>query len=206
MKRLALLLILLPCLAALVVLAAELPTYGSPDNPALNEVTQRYLEKGIEEAALAAKRAGVRLRILGDGPDRSALEARHPHVEVLGWSSRETIRSVIRDARALLMPSRYPEPFGLVAAEASRSGLPVILSMNSLLSTEFVQAGLGFACDTRDIESFAATIRHVADMPAENVRAMSERAFSGTVPIATTPSTWRDRLLELYEERVSRTA
>lgn len=163
-------------------------------------------EKGIDEAALAAKRAGVRLRILGDGPDRSTLEARHPHVDVLGWSSRETIRSVIRNARALLMPSRYPEPFGLVAAEASRSGLPVILSTNALLSAEFVQAGLGFACDTRDIEAFAATIRHVADMPAEEVRAMSELAFSGTVPIATTPLTWRDRLMELYEERLSRAA
>lgn len=50
MKRLALALILLPCLAALILLAAELPTYGSPDNPANNEVTERYLDKGIEEA------------------------------------------------------------------------------------------------------------------------------------------------------------
>lgn len=50
MKKLVLLLILLPCLAALIVLAAELPTYGSPDNPTINEVTERYLEKGVEEA------------------------------------------------------------------------------------------------------------------------------------------------------------
>lgn len=50
MKRLVLLVILLPCLAALILLAAELPTYGSPDNPANNEVVERYITKGVEEA------------------------------------------------------------------------------------------------------------------------------------------------------------
>jgi len=28
---------------------AEMPTFGSPDNPTFNEVPQRYLEQGVEE-------------------------------------------------------------------------------------------------------------------------------------------------------------
>lgn len=159
-------------------------------------------EKGIKEAAEAAARAGVVLRIIGDGSDRAAFEAKHPNVEILGWSSRETIGTLVRDARALLMPSRYPEPFGLVAAEASRSGLPVILSKNAFLAQEFVDQGLGLACDTQNITEFAATLRRLSEMSADQISAMSERAFSAEVPIATTPSVWRDRLISLYRERI----
>ncbi len=28
---------------------AEMPVFGSPDNPAFNEIPQRYLERGLEE-------------------------------------------------------------------------------------------------------------------------------------------------------------
>lgn len=50
MKKILSLLVLLPCLAAMVLLAAELPTYASPDNPTNNEVPARYIERGVEEA------------------------------------------------------------------------------------------------------------------------------------------------------------
>jgi multicomponent Na+:H+ antiporter subunit B len=49
MRKLLALLVVLPCLAALVLLAAELPPYGSPDNPANNEVAARYIKLGVEE-------------------------------------------------------------------------------------------------------------------------------------------------------------
>lgn len=49
MKRILALLVVLPCLAAMILLASELPPYGSPDNPANNEVPARYLEQGVEE-------------------------------------------------------------------------------------------------------------------------------------------------------------
>ena len=159
-------------------------------------------EKGVEDAAAAASRAGVRLRIIGDGPERATIEARYPDVEILGWSTREEIGKVVGDARALVMPSRYPEPFGLVAAEASRSGLPVILPQKAFLAEEFAQSGLGLVCDTRDEKAFAETLRTMADKPAAEIRIMSERAFSAAIPIATTPSEWRGRLVALYEEKV----
>jgi glycosyltransferase involved in cell wall biosynthesis len=159
-------------------------------------------EKGVEDAAAAASRAGVGLRIIGDGPDRAAIAARYPNVEVVGWSTREEIGKIIGDARAIVMPSRYPEPFGLIAAEASRSGLPVILTQKAFLAKEFARWGLGLVCDTSDEKAFAETMRTMADKPAAEVRTMSERAFSALVPIATTPSEWCERLIALYGETV----
>lgn len=44
------------------------------------------------------------------------------------------------------MASRYPEPFGLVAAEASMSGLPVILSDTAFLAEEVEKLGSVFRC------------------------------------------------------------
>lgn len=50
MRKILSLLVLLPCLAALVLLAANLPPYASPDNPTNNEVPARYIQQGVEEA------------------------------------------------------------------------------------------------------------------------------------------------------------
>lgn len=49
MKRWLSLLVVLPCLIALVVLAAELPPFAHPDNPANNEVVERYIQDGVTE-------------------------------------------------------------------------------------------------------------------------------------------------------------
>jgi len=49
-RKILSLLVVLPCLVALIILAAELPPYADPDNPTNNEVASRYLERGVEEA------------------------------------------------------------------------------------------------------------------------------------------------------------
>ena len=56
---------------------------------------------------------------------REALARQYPEVAFLGWRSREEMADLVGDARLLAMPSRYPEPFGLVALEAMAAGLPV---------------------------------------------------------------------------------
>lgn len=84
-------------------------------------------EKGVQDAAEAARLAGLPLTIIGDGPLRETL-AKDPSIRMLGWLDQAQIGAAIGSARALIMPSRYPEPFGMVALEAAASGLPVILS------------------------------------------------------------------------------
>lgn len=46
-------------IAVLLVTASYLPPYGSPDNPANNEVSQRYIEKGMEETGAVNIVAGM---------------------------------------------------------------------------------------------------------------------------------------------------
>jgi glycosyltransferase involved in cell wall biosynthesis len=154
-------------------------------------------EKGPQDFLEAAKLAGVGAEIIGDGPLRPALETAYPDATFHGWREREAIGGIISNARALVIPSRYPEPFGLVAAEASSSGLPVILTSQALLAQEIVENQLGAACNTRDVAAFVAVLKSFADMPGDQALAISQRAFSGVTKIANTEQEWVDEILSI---------
>ncbi|WP_245304390.1 glycosyltransferase family 4 protein [Rhizobium aethiopicum] len=160
-------------------------------------------EKGVEDAIAATRRAGARLCVIGDGPLMPLVAASGDHVRAVGWQSHAEIGATIRKARALLMPSRYPEPFGLVAIEAARSGLPVIMSRSAFLAEEMERGGMAFACDTADETAFANTLSRYSQMPRHEIRAMSERAFLTSPALASTHEQWRDALLAEYYSLLS---
>lgn len=73
----------------------------------------------------------ARLTVVGDGPERAALEALTAElhltdrVEFLGWKSQPDCAAVLRDADAFVLPSLH-ECGGAVVLEAMCVGLPVI--------------------------------------------------------------------------------
>lgn len=76
-------------------------------------------------AVAAARRAGVRLVVAGDGRARRACEdLAGPHTEFLGRVDDETLRDLFRRCRALVFPGK--EDFGIVPVEAQACGAPVI--------------------------------------------------------------------------------
>ncbi|MEU6580130.1 glycosyltransferase [Nocardia sp. NPDC046763] len=76
-------------------------------------------------AIRAAREAGVRLVILGDGRYRRQLEAlAGPETTFLGAASDDVLQDMYRRCRALLMPG--VEDFGIVPVEAMACGAPVL--------------------------------------------------------------------------------
>ncbi len=161
-------------------------------------------EKGIEDALAAMRKAGAKLCVIGDGPLMPKVMAAGEHVRAVGWKSHAEIGKIIRSASALIMPSRYPEPFGLVAIEAARSGLPVIMTNGAFLAEEMVAAGMALSCNTMDEKAFAGTLTAFRNLPKEDVRLMSERAFHLSPNLATTHEEWRDALLTQYRSLISK--
>jgi glycosyltransferase involved in cell wall biosynthesis len=159
------------------------------------------IEKGADLACRAAREAGVPLRIIGDGPIRSELQRTYPEFTFSGWCSREMLTSLAKRARALIMPSRYPEPFGLVAVEALWAGVPVVVTDRALLAPEIEASESGVSFDAQDIRALVAALDRLARDDGLVAR-MSERAFASTGWMATTPETWTDALLCLYRERL----
>jgi glycosyltransferase involved in cell wall biosynthesis len=122
-------------------------------------------EKGPHTAIEIAARANVPIRIAGEvhAPDRAFTERElrprleDPHVTHLGSIDLAVKRPLLRDARALLFPISWNEPFGLILVEAMLSGCPVVAFRRGSVP-ELVDQGItGFIVDTA--EEMTAVIR-----------------------------------------------
>jgi glycosyltransferase involved in cell wall biosynthesis len=88
--------------------------------------------KGVRDAVEAWRRSGVDLPLViaGTGSLRGELAARAqrlgPGLELLGWVERDRLSGLYRRARAVLLPSRWQEPFGIAGVEALAFGVPVV--------------------------------------------------------------------------------
>src|SRR6267143_517168 len=122
-------------------------------------------EKGVRTLleAFALLQNAIPLRIVGDGPLRTELEAkknraRLSSVSFHGWLPQEQTLKIMRDARFLIFPSEWSETFGLTIIEAFGSGVPVIASRLGA-TTEVLEegkTGLHFtAGDRNDLASKA---------------------------------------------------
>jgi glycosyltransferase involved in cell wall biosynthesis len=74
----------------------------------------------------------LRVTFAGDGRERRALErraadARSPKLEIefVGWVERRETEALLKACDLLVVPSLWPEPFGLVGLEAGQFGVPV---------------------------------------------------------------------------------
>jgi glycosyltransferase involved in cell wall biosynthesis len=168
-------------------------------------------EKGLDTAIRVARRAGLPLRVsvrmplpfLSDWSVRADWDYWEHVVQPLLGSDIELVGEVggaekdafLRNAAALLFPIRWPEPFGLVMAEALACGTPV-LALRAGSVPEVVRDGVtGFICDTEDELVMAAgrlggldrwTCRREAEQrfsPAAMARAY-ERVYEGVIGAA----------------------
>ena len=89
-------------------------------------------EKGVETLIEAAAGTDARITIAGDGPERARLEALAGSsgalVEFTGHVTPDRVRELTAAARAVVVPSRWPENCPLVVLEAMASGRPLIAS------------------------------------------------------------------------------
>ncbi len=140
----------------------------------------------VEAMALVSKDAPVKLLLIGDGPDRPAVEDR---VKELGLSrkvnflgSQESVERILPCADIFVLPSIY-ESFGLAALEAMASGLPVVAT-NTGGIPEVVEDGVtGLLVPPKSPHALARAILALASDPHRRkimgraARARAERLF-----------------------------
>jgi glycosyltransferase involved in cell wall biosynthesis len=141
-------------------------------------------EKRVDRAIAIATASGVPLRIAAkiDPADREYFECeiapllRHPLVEFIGEIGEREKNAFLGNAKALLFPIDWPEPFGLVMIEAMACGLPVIAFPGGSVE-EIVQDGLtGFIVES--VEQATAAVRRLGRINRRICRERFERRFS----------------------------
>ena len=156
-------------------------------------------EKGADLAAAACAKAGVPITFVGDGAEMDAVRRVNPDAVLLGRQDRAGVAQALGQARLAVMPSRWSEPFGLVALEAIGSGVPAIVSDRALVGRQIADAGFGLALDTQDVDAFAAAITRLsADDGA--VKIMSVAGQRGFLDLCNTEASWTDAILGHYRE------
>ncbi|WP_370371346.1 glycosyltransferase family 4 protein, partial [Henriciella pelagia] len=157
-------------------------------------------DKGADIALRATRDAGQKITIIGRGELESEAD-RFPDATFTGWLDREEIAGHARRARALIVPSRVTEPFGLVILEAAMSGLPVIVSDSAYLSRDAERMGFGSRVSVSDEAALCETINRFATDDSL-IRAMSECAFYRSSALCHTPESWTDAHLEIFSRKL----
>ena len=108
-----------------------------------------YAGKGVDVAIQVAEHTGQRLIVAGQGrlADMGYRDL-PPNIEEFGYADAGQRRQLMSGAQALIIASRYSEPFAGVQCEAWLSGTPVI-SPDYAAFAEYNQHGVtGFRCRT----------------------------------------------------------
>ncbi|HEX8897232.1 MAG TPA: glycosyltransferase family 4 protein [Chthoniobacterales bacterium] len=129
---------------------------------------------GLFLEALKLVKTKPRLTIVGDGPERAALEKKatdlqlQSQVEFAGAKHGEQLAQLLRQHQILVVPSLWNEPFGIVALEGIACGCVVIGSAGGGLAEAIGQCGLTFP--NGNAQALADAIARLLDDPAERDR------------------------------------
>jgi glycosyltransferase involved in cell wall biosynthesis len=113
---------------------ARLPLEGPPSVAFVGRLVR---EKGVDVALHAFARTlktvpGAQFVVVGDGPERAALERLvstlqlDNHVKMLGHLPHAAAEAAVSQCWVQVAPSRWVEPFGLVAIEAQMRGTAIV--------------------------------------------------------------------------------
>ena len=158
-------------------------------------------DKGADIAIAAAKAAGQKITLVGSGEISKTVRRQDPNVHFTGWLQSTEIAKLARHARALIVPSRVIEPFGLVLLEAAMSGLPVILSSHAFLARDVAAIGAGVLFD---IDQRAGLVRSLSQLATDDlaVERMSASGFDRAKELCHTPESWAAQLIAIFEEKL----
>ncbi len=164
--------------------ASQYPFNGRPEGSYLAFLGRIAPEKRPDLAVRLALQAGVPLRLAAkvDRADLTYFEETvkpllaHPGIEFLGEIDDARKACFLGNARALLFPIDWPEPFGLVMIEALACGTPVI-AWNCGSVPEIIEDGVtGFIVSSE--EAALQAIRRAELLDRKRIREIFEQRFS----------------------------
>jgi glycosyltransferase involved in cell wall biosynthesis len=162
-----------------------LPLQANPSGRYLAFLGRISPEKGPDRAIEIAVKAGLRLKIAAkiDRVDQAYWDEKigpmveaHSNVEYVGEINEHEKAAFLGDARALLFPVDWPEPFGLVMIEAMACGTPVVAFRRGSVPEIVEESESGFIVDT--VEGAVSAVQRISSLDRAKVRATFDRKFT----------------------------
>ena len=148
------------------------------------------------------------LTVAGDGPERPALVRQAEElglgeaVSFTGWVQPELVQDLIGRSTVMLVPSRWREPFGLVAIEAALAARPVIAARTGGLAEVVIDGKTGFLVPKEDPEALAGRLKEVLSQPSlarrlgRNAQADVMKRFTMEANVSAYDALYREVLAE----------
>ena len=174
---------------------AVIPHFFNPNDFTYQEKKDDYYlylgrlirRKGPHIAADMTKRLGAKLVVAGQPlwsgsrlkESLSHVGLLQPHVDYVGTVDMEGRNKLLANARAVIIPSLYFEPFGLVVAEALLCGTPVITTDWGAFPEIVPQGEVGYRC--RTMSEFMWAGEHIDSISPKRCRDYAVSNFSMNV-------------------------
>ena len=173
---------------------AVIPNYFDPKDFDYSEEKEDYFlylgrmveRKGIQVVIDVITRIGGHLKIAGQGKFNPIPQQGGEIIEHIGFADVETRRHLLAKAKAVLMPTIYPEPFGGVAIEAMMSGTPVISTDWGVFPETVLNGLTGYRC--RTLEQFEWACHNIENIKPSTCREWAINNFT------------MDRVAKMYQE------
>jgi glycosyltransferase involved in cell wall biosynthesis len=128
--------------------------------------------KGVGVLIRSAREVDAEFVICGDGWQLEAMRRLATRLGVAhrvhfrGWLDGESLAQELADASVVVMPSLWPEPFGLVGIEALSAGRPVVASATGGIEDWLLDGVNGLTVAPGDVTALARTLSVLLDDPA----------------------------------------
>ena len=160
---------------------------AQPDTQVIMYVGRIAPEKNLSlvfkaYAAMHAANSNSRLVIVGDGPERNALQQQYPDAVFCGMRSGAELAQHYASADVFLFPS-LTETFGNVTTEAMASGLAVVAYRYAAAEALIRQGENGMLASYNDAEQFIAAATELALHP-ERVKQIGVNAHQTSLSIS----------------------
>jgi glycosyltransferase involved in cell wall biosynthesis len=173
--------------------AERFATFLAGDEPTVVYFGKLLYNKGVHVLLEALRDLDARAVIVGFGDYREELEATAPPRTLFtGALEHRHLVHLLPLADAVVVPSIFPEAFGMVAAEAAAAGAPPLVARHSGLAEIAEGLEAEYPAEYRDLASFAtgdvdelrATLERLLRLSAE------ERALLGAAARRAVVARW----------------
>jgi glycogen(starch) synthase len=186
--------------SSIIYNATEQPSCPSgrsePESPVAILCLGRLVrEKGFDIALAAFARIRgrfpeLRLIVAGDGPEKARLEQQAAELSIAdvvrftGWIAPEAVADLMNSSAMLVVPSRWQEPFGLIAIEAAFLAKPIVAARVGGLPEIIEHEQSGLLIDPENSSALADAIVYLVTHPdaarrlGEAARSRAQRLFA----------------------------